>query len=83
MEVLNWGKDGIERFTAYLNFGKEPVYHTSGMIVGCAGAGKTTLINRLQDCSLGEILKVKTTKGIEVHPAIFKVNNKQLQGITM
>ncbi|XP_061178688.1 uncharacterized protein LOC133187361 [Saccostrea echinata] len=80
VEVLKWGKDGIQRFIAYLdNGGKEPVYHTKGMIVGCAGAGKTTLLKRLKDCSIAEILKTEPTKGLDVHTDVFKVEGNALK----
>lgn len=41
------------------------------MIVGCAGAGKTTLVKKLK----GEKdLRTESTSGIEIHPHVFKLN---------
>lgn len=47
------------------------VFSGRGMIVGCAGAGKTTLVKKLK----GEKdLRTESTSGIEIHPHVFKLN---------
>ncbi|XP_062585036.1 probable serine/threonine-protein kinase roco4, partial [Saccostrea cucullata] len=45
------------------------------MIVGCAGAGKTTLLKRLQKLGLEELLKVRSTVGLEVHEDMFELDD--------
>lgn len=47
------------------------VYSGRGMVVGCAGAGKTTLVKKLK----GEKnLDTNSTSGIEIHPHVFKLD---------
>lgn len=47
------------------------IYGGRGMVLGCAGAGKTTLIKKLK----GEKnLDTKSTSGIEIHPDVFKLD---------
>lgn len=54
--------------------GSIPVYSGRGMVIGCAGAGKTTLVKKLK----GEKnLNTKPTKGIEIHIHEFKLNAEE------
>lgn len=47
------------------------VYSGRGMVIGCAGAGKTTLVKKLK----GEKdLRTESTSGIEIHPHVFKLD---------
>ncbi|XP_062579594.1 uncharacterized protein LOC134241572, partial [Saccostrea cucullata] len=81
-EILEWDQEARERYVEYGKRGTQTVHHARGMIVGCAGAGKTTLLKRLLGCSEKEIKKVKSTKGLEVHEEIFKIDDdtKRLKG---
>ncbi|XP_062599257.1 probable serine/threonine-protein kinase pats1, partial [Saccostrea cucullata] len=72
-EVLKWDQEARVRYVEYLKTGTQTVHHARGMIVGCAGAGKTTLIKRLLGFSEEEIKKVKSTEGLEVHEEIFDI----------
>lgn len=50
------------------------VYSGRGMVIGCAGAGKTTLVKKLK----GEKdLKTESTSGIEIHPHVFKLDSSK------
>lgn len=54
--------------------GTIPVYNGRGMVIGCAEAGKTTLVKKLK----GERdLTPKSTIGIEIHPHEFKLDEKE------
>ncbi|XP_062601962.1 uncharacterized protein LOC134263594 [Saccostrea cucullata] len=78
-EVLEWGQKARERYTEYANKGTQTIHHARGMIVGCAAAGKTTLLKRLLGRSEEEILNVTSTEGLEVHEETFEVCDKTLR----
>lgn len=49
-------------------------YNARGMVIGCARAGKTTLVKKLK----GEKdLKTDSTSGIEIHSHVFKLNENE------
>ena len=56
-----------------MNRGKISVYSGRGMVIGCARAGKTTLVKKLK----GEDMKVdtKSTSGIDIHTHAFKLSS--------
>ncbi|XP_062575803.1 uncharacterized protein LOC134237683, partial [Saccostrea cucullata] len=72
-EVLAWDQEARERYVEYAKRGTQTVHHARGMIVGCAGVGKTTLLKRLLGCTEKEIKEVKSTEGLEVHEEIFEL----------
>ncbi|XP_062614097.1 uncharacterized protein LOC134275821 [Saccostrea cucullata] len=76
VEILQWDQEARERYVEYAKRGTQTVHHARGMIVGCAGAGKTTMLKRLLGCSEEEIKKIKSTEGLEVHEEIFKICDK-------
>lgn len=44
------------------------------MVIGCAGAGKTTLVKKLK----GEKNpRTKSTSGIEIHPHVFQLDSNE------
>lgn len=55
--------------------GQISVYSGRGMVIGCAGAGKTTLVKKLK----GEDMKEdpKSTSGIEIHTHAFKLSSDE------
>lgn len=54
--------------------GKVSVYSGRGMVIGCAGAGKTTLVKKLK----GERdLNTVSTSGIEIHSHVFKLSSDE------
>ena len=55
--------------------GKISVYSGRGMVIGCARAGKTTLVKKLK----GENMKVdpESTSGIEIHTHAFKLSSDE------
>ncbi|XP_062598510.1 probable serine/threonine-protein kinase pats1 [Saccostrea cucullata] len=76
-EVLRWDQEARERYVEYANRGTQTVHHARGMIVGCAWAGKTTLLKRLLGCTEKEIEEVKSTEGLEVHEEIFELCDEE------
>lgn len=53
------------------------------IIVGCAGAGKKTLLRRLQNSKFKDLKKIKMTELVDVHVNIFDVmeNENTIQGV--
>ena len=50
------------------------VYNGRAMVVGCARAGKTTLVKKIK----GDIdLETTSTSGIEIHSHVFKLNSDE------
>lgn len=63
----------------YLSKGKLTFYHARGIIVGCGGTGKTTLLMRLMDTPF-EKLDPKRTEIVDVHVNAFSVMDDTIQG---
>lgn len=71
---MRWSKQNKSLFVKSMKDGKISVYSGRVMIIGCAKAGKTTLVNKLK----GERdLTPKSTIGIEIHPHEFKLDEKE------
>ncbi|XP_062568053.1 uncharacterized protein LOC134230299 [Saccostrea cucullata] len=79
-EVLQWDWKARERYVKYTKRGTETVHHARGMIVGCARAGKTTLLKRLLNPESKEIPNMPSTQGLEVHEEIFEICDGKLKG---
>lgn len=54
--------------------GRIHVYSGRGMVIGCAEAGKTTLVKKLKR---EKHLETQPTKGIEIHTHVFKLDKKE------
>ena len=63
----------------YLSKGKLTFYHAKGIIVGCGGAGKTTLMNRLMNPEF-DVDETKSTNIVDVHVNAFSVKDETIQG---
>ncbi|XP_062617049.1 uncharacterized protein LOC134278778, partial [Saccostrea cucullata] len=74
-EIFDWGYDARCRYIKCAKRGTKTVHRARAMIVGCAGAGKTTLLKRLQKLGLEELLKVRSTVGLEVHEDMFELDD--------
>lgn len=61
------------------NKGSIEMFRARAMIVGCAGAGKTTILRRLQR-KKDVTTHTETTIGLEVHGDIFEINADNLEG---
>ncbi|XP_061193243.1 uncharacterized protein LOC133201456 [Saccostrea echinata] len=72
-EILQWDQEAREQYVECAMRGIHTVHHARGMIVGCAQAGKTTLLKRLIGCSKREILNITPTEGLEVHEKILEI----------
>ena len=71
-EILRWNYEDRDKFVKSMKAGKISVYSGRIMVIGCAGAGKTTLVKKLKgDKDLSTPL---STSGIEIHPYIFKLS---------
>ncbi|XP_062617780.1 probable serine/threonine-protein kinase pats1 [Saccostrea cucullata] len=57
---------------------KTTVRHARGIVVGCADAGKTTLLYSLMGKRLEEMKKIKSTRGLQVYEHIFSVKDESL-----
>ncbi|XP_061187316.1 uncharacterized protein LOC133195479 isoform X2 [Saccostrea echinata] len=71
--------DKVDELKKFLRKEKTTVSHARGILVGCAEAGKTTLLKRLrgQRQNVGEV--TESTRGLEVHQHLFIVKNGVLK----
>ncbi|XP_062568068.1 uncharacterized protein LOC134230315 [Saccostrea cucullata] len=71
--------DKVEGLKTFLRKEKTTVSHARGILVGCAEAGKTTLLKRLrgQSQNIGEV--TESTRGLEVHQHLFIVKDGILE----
>ncbi|XP_062573619.1 uncharacterized protein LOC134235503 [Saccostrea cucullata] len=74
VEIFDWEYDARCRYIECAKRGTKTVHRARAMIVGCAGAGKTTLLKRLEKLGLEELLKVRSTVGLEVHEDMFELD---------
>lgn len=71
---MRWSKDNRQRFVKSMKKGTIPVYSGRGMVIGCAEAGKTTLVKKLK----GENnLSTTSTIGIDIHAHEFKLDAEE------
>ena len=64
----------------YLSKGELTFYHARGIIVGCGGAGKTTLMKRLMDTPIEQLYESKSTEVVDVHVNVLTVMNDTIKG---
>ncbi|XP_062586995.1 uncharacterized protein LOC134248597 [Saccostrea cucullata] len=71
--------DKVDELKTFLRKEKTRVSHARGILVGCAEAGKTTLLKRLrgQSQNVGEV--TESTRGLEVHQHLFIVKDRKLE----
>ena len=74
VEILKWSLPDRKRFVRSMKHGKISVYSGRGMVIGCAEAGKTTLVKKLK----GERdLVTVSTRGIEIHSHVFRLSSDE------
>lgn len=61
----------------YLRKGELTIQHIRCIIVGCAHAGKTTLLRRLKNSPYEELKNIESTEILDVHVNIFEVNKEE------
>ncbi|XP_062606508.1 uncharacterized protein LOC134268289 [Saccostrea cucullata] len=71
----------IDELKHFLSKKNVQVYHARFIIVGCAQAGKTTLLKRLQDKPFREVKSVEQTHGVDVHVNSFEMLGDTIRGI--
>ncbi|XP_062566111.1 uncharacterized protein LOC134228467, partial [Saccostrea cucullata] len=71
--------DKVDELKTFLRKEKTTVSHARGILVGCAEAGKTTLLKSLrgQGQNIGEV--TESTRGLEVHQHLFIVKDRKLE----
>lgn len=67
----------INAVREYLSKGELTIQHIRCIIVGCAHAGKTTLLSRLKNTPYEELKNIKSTEIIDVHVNNFEVNKEE------
>ena len=73
-EILYWSLENREIFVRSMKVGKISVFNGRAMVIGCARAGKTTLVKKIK----GDIdLETTSTSGIEIHSHAFKLNSDE------
>ena len=73
-EIFYWKLKDRKTYVKSMKKGKNSVYNGRGMVIGCARAGKSTLVKKLK----GEKdLNTTSTSGIEVHSHFFKLHENE------
>lgn len=62
-----------EKLRQFLSKGNISVCHVRCIIVGCGKAGKTTLLKRLQNVSLDDLMEIERTEMVDFHVNSFEV----------
>ena len=78
-EVSRKGHEEIFTFIKHLQNGKQPFFHARGMVVGCAGTGKSSLIKRMQK-QLNTQTISEETRAVQVYEHMFAIDNGKLSG---
>ncbi|XP_078321794.1 uncharacterized protein LOC111112647 [Crassostrea virginica] len=73
-EILYWSLENREKFIRSMNVGNISVFNGRAMVIGCARAGKTTLVKKIKG---DEDLTTTSTSGIEIHSHTFKLNSDE------
>ncbi|XP_062617499.1 uncharacterized protein LOC134279157 [Saccostrea cucullata] len=77
--IVGLGSKGISKYLEDLSKGDHKVYVARGMLVGCEGAGKTSLLCRLTG---KDNPYPSSTRGIDVHANVFTVHGEKLEVTT-
>nr|XP_022308521.1 uncharacterized protein LOC111114492 isoform X2 [Crassostrea virginica] len=73
-EILYWNLENREKFIKSMNVGNISVFNGRAMVIGCARAGKTTLVKKIKG---DKDLTTTSTSGIEIHSHAFKLNSDE------
>ena len=74
-EILYWSLENRKKFVRSMKVGNIPVYNGRAMVIGCAYAGKTTLVKKIKG---DKNLQTTSTSGIDVHSHVFKLSSDEL-----
>ncbi|XP_061182384.1 uncharacterized protein LOC133190713 [Saccostrea echinata] len=69
----------IHNLKKFLKKGNTTISHARGILVGCAEAGKTTLLRRLRGLPQDDVEDTEPTRGLEAHQHVFTVRNEVLE----
>nr|XP_022305922.1 uncharacterized protein LOC111112612 isoform X4 [Crassostrea virginica] len=73
-EILFWSLKNREKFVRSMKVGNIRVFNGRAMVIGCARAGKTTLVKKIKG---DKDLTTTSTSGIEIHSHTFKLNSDE------
>nr|XP_022303248.1 uncharacterized protein LOC111110883 isoform X2 [Crassostrea virginica] len=73
-EILYWSLENRSKFVKSMKVGSISVFNGRAMIIGCARAGKTTLVKKIKG---DKDLTTMSTSGIEIHSHAFKLNSDE------
>ena len=73
-EILYWSLENREKFVISMKVGNISVFNGRAMVIGCARAGKTTLVKKIRG---DKDLETTSTSGIEIHSHAFKLNSDE------
>ena len=71
-EILYWSLEDRKNFVRSMKVGNMSVFNGRAMVIGCARAGKTTLVKKIKG---DKDLETTSTSGIEIHTHAFKLNS--------
>lgn len=79
-EVSRRGHEEMIMFVKHLQNGKRYFFHGIGMVVGCSGSGKSSLLKRIQtNLKLGNH-ETRETRAVKVYEDMFSIDNGRLNG---
>ena len=73
-EILYWSLENRQKFIRSMKAGNISVFNGRAMVIGCARAGKTTLVKKIKG---DKDLETTSTSGIEIHSHAFKLNSDE------
>ncbi|XP_078321960.1 uncharacterized protein LOC111112093 isoform X3 [Crassostrea virginica] len=73
-EILYWSLENREKFVISMKVGNISVFNGRAMVIGCARAGKTTLVKKIKG---DKDLETTSTSGIEIHSHAFKLTSDE------
>ena len=73
-EILQWSLEDRDKFVRSMKAGNISVFNGRAMVIGCARAGKTTLVKKIKGDS---DLETTSTSGIEIHSHVFKLSSDE------
>ena len=73
-EILYWSLENREKFVRSMKVGNISVFNGRAMVIGCARAGKTTLVKKIKG---DKDLETTSTSGIEIHSHAFKLSSDE------
>lgn len=73
-EISSWSRSKTEKFAKSMKAGQISVFNGRALVIGCANAGKTTLVKKIKG---DKNLSTMSTREIEFDSNAFKMNSDE------